>query len=192
MQHDLPVLLKKAFDAYYQAPLAAWNEYASYCEIIEVPAETVLKKAGRSEYYFYFIIKGAVGLFLYKDPNYVCVDFAFEMQFCADYMSVITTTATPLEMRTITSCVLARMPIGTFRKLGNTPMGLQIMLISAEMSFVDKQQQQIDLLTKSANERLNELEAQYKGIGERVPQKYIASYLGITPQSLSRIRRLNN
>jgi CRP-like cAMP-binding protein len=192
MQYNLPALLKKAFDAFYETPIEAWTEYANSCEIIEVPAETVLKKARRSEYYFYFIIKGSVGLFLLKDPNYVCIDFAFEMQFCADYMSIITDTATPLEMRTIEPCILARMPVATFRQLGRTPMGLQIMLISAEVSFVDKQQQQIDLLTKSATQRLQELENHYPGIADRVAQKYIASYLGITPQSLSRIRRLNN
>lgn len=191
MQHNLSQLLKRSFDPYYQAPIEAWIEFADGCEIIEVPGETVLKKPDRSEFYFYFIISGTVGIFLLKESKYVCLDFAFDRQFCADYMSIITAEVTPLEMRTIEACTLARMPVATFRKLGSTPVGVHLMRTSAEASFVGKQQQQIDLLTKSAGQRLLELETLFPAIAARVPQKYIASYLGITPQSLSRIRRSN-
>jgi CRP-like cAMP-binding protein len=43
-------------------------------------------------------------------------------------------------------------------------------------------------LTKSASERYEEFLRQYPDIDRRVPNHQIASYLGITPQSLSRIR----
>jgi CRP-like cAMP-binding protein len=68
-------------------------------------------------------------------------------------------------------------------------MGMVIMRISAETSFIEKQQQQIELLTKSAEERYHILSIKYPNIFQRVAQKHIASYLGITPQSLSRIRK---
>jgi CRP-like cAMP-binding protein len=44
-------------------------------------------------------------------------------------------------------------------------------------------------LSKSAAERYAEFIARYPCIGQRVPNHQIASYLGITPQSLSRVRR---
>ncbi|MGE8428723.1 MAG: hypothetical protein ACN6O7_12630, partial [Sphingobacterium sp.] len=65
--------------------------------------------------------------------------------------------------------------------------GEKITRLCAESSFILKQQQQIDLLLKSAKERYMELVDTKKGI-ERIPLKYLASYLGITPQSLSRLR----
>ena len=43
-------------------------------------------------------------------------------------------------------------------------------------------------LSKSASERYEEFIKRYPDIGQRVPNHQIASYLGITPQSLSRIR----
>lgn len=43
-------------------------------------------------------------------------------------------------------------------------------------------------LSKSASERYEEFIARFPDIGQRVPNHQIASYLGITPQSLSRIR----
>jgi len=54
--------------------------------------------------------------------------------------------------------------------------------------FVEKQQQQIDLLTKTAEQRYQELMNKNPEIIQRIAQKHIASYLGITTQSLSRIR----
>jgi len=47
-------------------------------------------------------------------------------------------------------------------------------------------------LTKSAGERYEEFKTTYPHIDNRVPNHQIASYLGITPQSLSRIRGKNN
>lgn len=187
MNYDLADLLKRSFDPYFEAPMAAWNQFSAQCTIDEIAKGTILKKANRAETSFHFIIQGVVGLFLIGERNSVCVDFAFDYQFCADYMSVITKQPTPLEMCTLEPCILASMPLSTFRELGSTGIGLQLMLVSAESSFVDKQQQQIDLLTKTAKQRLMELETKYPGISHRVAQKHIASYLGITPQSLSRI-----
>jgi CRP-like cAMP-binding protein len=74
-------------------------------------------------------------------------------------------------------------------QLKQTGMGQLIFLISAESSFVEKQQQQIDLLLKTAEERYFELLEKQPELIKRIPQKFIASYLGITTQSLSRIRK---
>lgn len=63
------------------------------------------------------------------------------------------------------------------------------MRVAAESSLIAKQQQQIDLLTKTAEQRYEEMMQQRPDWVRRLPQKHLASYLGITPQSLSRIRR---
>jgi len=69
----------------------------------------------------------------------------------------------------------------------NGNFGQKITRLVAEGSYIEKQQQQIDLLTKTAKSRYIEQLQTRNGI-EKIPLKYIASYLGITPQSLSRIR----
>ncbi|MNX95238.1 hypothetical protein D3C86_1275050 [compost metagenome] len=81
---------------------------------------------------------------------------------------------------------LFRISKTNFDKLGyNSDFGDKICRFASEALFVHKQQQQIDILTKTAAERYLELQ----NIVQRTPQKYIASYLGVTPQSLSRIRK---
>ena len=47
-------------------------------------------------------------------------------------------------------------------------------------------------LTSTAEERYNDFLATYPTIAQRVPQHMLASYLGITPETLSRIRKLQS
>jgi len=48
----------------------------------------------------------------------------------------------------------------------------------------------VNSLTATAEERYNDFLAMYPTIAQRVPQHMLASYLGITPETLSRIRKL--
>jgi CRP/FNR family transcriptional regulator, anaerobic regulatory protein len=185
----LTVILKRSFDQYFNAPVEAWREFSSLCESVTFEKDEVIKKQGATEKYFYFIIQGSAGIFLWKDKNFVCLDFAFDHSFCCDYMSLLLRQPTPLQLVALEKSEMARITSSQFYELGKTPVGKVIMQVSAESSFVDKQQQQIELLTKSAQERYIILSEKFPHIHQRVAQKHIASYLGITPQSLSRIRR---
>ena len=103
-------------------------------------------------------------------------------------MSLLLRQPTPLQLVALEKSEMVKISSNNFYKLGQTPVGQMIIQISAETSFVEKQQQQIELLTKTAEERYKILSDKYPNIYQRVAQKHIASYLGITPQSLSRIR----
>ncbi len=58
----------------------------------------------------------------------------------------------------------------------------------AERLFYRKEQKEIELLKCSAEERYRHFITDFPGLSQRVPQYHVASYLGITPESLSRIR----
>lgn len=186
----IALLLKTAFDKFYPAPIEAWEEFAAYCEPINFAKEEVIKAAHTIEKYFYFILKGSAGLFLWKENHSVCLDFAFEYGACCDFMSLLTRKPTELEVLALEKSEMLRIPADTFYALSQKTVGQMIFHNSIQESFIDKQQQQIELLTKTAEERYHLLDVRYPGIHQRVAQKHIASYLGITPQSLSRIRSL--
>lgn len=70
---------------------------------------------------------------------------------------------------------------------------IQLLLIYVgilEQSMNKKILRENALITKSATERYLDMKKEYHGIEKRVSQAHIASYLGITPVSLSRIRRV--
>ncbi|QNR25211.1 Crp/Fnr family transcriptional regulator [Croceimicrobium hydrocarbonivorans] len=182
--------LKQSFDHYFEAPIEAWLEFAEFCEPIRFKKDEVIKAQGTAERYFYFIIEGSAGVFLWKNHNFVCLDFALEKSACCDYMSLLTGESTELEIVALEKSEMIRMPRAEFHRLGQKSVGRVIMQMTAEASFIEKQQQQIELLTKNAEERYHILQKRFPGIELRIAQKHIASYLGITPQSLSRLRKL--
>lgn len=182
-------MLKETFDVFFNAPLAVWEEFASHCELVTFDKDEIIKSENTQERYFYFILKGSVGIFLWKENNFVCLDFAFDRQFCADYMSLLIKQPTPLQMMALEKTEMLRMTTAQYDKLTEEPVGKIIRRVAAEMSFVGKQQQQIQLLTLSAKERYQILLQMFPNIQNRIAQNHIASYLGITPQSLSRIKK---
>lgn len=184
----LAEILKKSFEKYFNAPIEAWKEFAEFCEPINFAKDGIIKHQNKKEKYFYFIIKGSAGIFLWKENNFVCLDFAFDNNFCGDYMSLLTQKPTELEVVALEKSEMVRISRDNFYNLSQKSVGQVIMQKSAESSFVEKQQQQIELLTKSAEERYRILQTKFPNIHQRIAQKHIASYLGITPQSLSRIR----
>jgi len=181
--------LKASFDKYFNAPIEVWQAFEILCEPMQFKKNEILKHANESEKYGYFIVKGSCGVFIWKENNYVCLDLMFEDSFFADYMSLITNEVSPLETIALEDCELLRISKVNIQKLKETPYGMLLFLISAESTFVEKQQQQIDLMLKTAEQRYLDLLEKHPNIILRTPQKHLASYLGITTQSLSRIRR---
>ncbi|MEM9078487.1 MAG: Crp/Fnr family transcriptional regulator, partial [Bacteroidota bacterium] len=59
----------------------------------------------------------------------------------------------------------------------------------AEKMFLIKSKREIALLSKTAKERYLDLFQERPKLLKQIPLKYIASYIGVTPQALSRIRK---
>jgi CRP-like cAMP-binding protein len=58
-----------------------------------------------------------------------------------------------------------------------------------KQELIAKTQKEVDLATKSAEDRLIICREQYPNLENAISHKYIASYLGISPESFSRIRK---
>jgi len=180
--------LKKSFDKYFEAPIEVWKSFTDLCEEVKFKKNEIIKAKGQTEKSAYFILDGSCGVFLWKENNYVCLDIVLENNFFADQMSLITGQPSPLETIALETTTTLRISASNIAKLKKSPFGNLLFLLGAENSFVEKQQQQIDLLTKTAEQRYEELMNKNPQIIQRISQKHIASYLGITTQSLSRIR----
>jgi len=73
--------------------------------------------------------------------------------------------------------------------LKKTPIGSVLFMIGEQHDNAKKQSQQMELMTKTAEQRYLDIITDRPELLDRISQKHIASYLGITSQSLSRIRR---
>jgi CRP-like cAMP-binding protein len=180
--------LKQSFDKYFEAPIEVWKGFTDFCDEVKFKKNETIKPTGQTEKNAYFILEGACGVFLWKENNFVCLDIVLENNFFADYMSLITEQPSPLETLALENTTALKITATNIAKLKQSHFGNILFLSGAENSFVEKQQQQIDLLTKTAEQRHEELMCKNPELIQRIAQKHIASYLGITTQSLSRIR----
>ena len=181
--------LKMTFDKYYEAPIEAWKYFVEMCEQINYNKNEKIREANKRDSYGYFLLEGAVGLFVWKENNYICLDLLIEENFFADDISLTTGKPTPIEIIALENSSLLRISKSNIEKLKQTPMGKLLFSIGDQNALIDKQHQQIELMTKTAEQRYIELLQKRPELIQRISQKDIASYLGISTQSLSRIRR---
>jgi len=181
--------LKKAFDPYFEAPLEAWIYFANLCEEKNYKKNQIIKEAGKTDRYGYFLLEGSCGLFVWKENSYACIDLFLENNFFADDISLITGKASPIEIVALEKSNLLRISKSNIEELKKTPMGGMLFVIGDQNAYAEKQKQQIEFMTKTAEERYLDLFQNQPQLLQRIHQKHIASYLGITTQSLSRIRK---
>ncbi len=181
--------LKKAFDKYYEAPIEAWKYFVDLCEEMNFEKKAIIKEANKRENYGYFLLEGAVGLFVRNENNYICLDLFIENNFFADELSLLSSKPSPVEIIALEKSSVLRMSKSNMEKLRQTPMGILLFSIGDQQSLLEKQEKQIELMTQTAEERYLQLLQNKPELIQRISQKDIASYLGISTQSLSRIRR---
>lgn len=180
--------LKNIFDTYIELDVRVWENFEKIGKTGNYPKGYVLKEPYATEKYLNIVIEGCGGNLIWKKNNFVCIDIVSKGEFLCDYMSFVLQEQTPIEVKLFNDSTLFQISHTNFQNLLTLgPHGESITKVIADAAFIAKQKQQIALLTKSAKERYLELISNKKGI-ERTSLKYIASYLGITPQSLSRIR----
>jgi CRP-like cAMP-binding protein len=130
-----------------------------------------------------------VCILIWNVNNFTCTDLLFDYEFAFDYLSFLTRKPTPYEVRTMEDTEIFTTSYNDFvRFTTQSSYGDKIWRYATQALYIDKHYQQLQLLTMTATQRYK-LALEHQGsLMQRIPQKYIASYLGITQQSLSRMR----
>jgi CRP-like cAMP-binding protein len=183
-------LIKQIFDPYFEAPLEIWESFASFLKESSYKKNEIIKGVNKTEKHLSIIVDGSAAICLWKENSTVCLDLCYENEFFGDYMSFLTQKPTELFTQALEPTKILSISYSDLNELyKSSQIGLYIGRAAAESLFIHKQRQQIDLLMLTAEERYLKLLEQQPEIIKRTPQKHIASYLGITPESFSRIRK---
>ncbi len=181
-------ILKSYFDLIVDLELNVWDNFAKLGNVQTFLKETVIKPNNTTEKKFSFLIEGSGGNLIWNKNNFVCTEISLEHEPICDYVSFMTQKPSPIEVRLFENSKIFQIHYQDFQKIFlNGNHGEQVSRLALELAYKEKEQLQIDLLTKTAKERyLAKISRNPQT--EKIPLKYLASYLGITPQSLSRIR----
>ncbi len=117
------------------------------------------------------------------------MQIALEDWFISDFYSYITRTPATLFVEAIEDSVIFQMEYAAIEGLCAQIHSLsEYFRISTERAFAFSRMRALSSLSKTAEDRYLELVARYPDISQRVPQKVIASYLGISAEFLSKIK----
>jgi len=180
--------------AYYESivPLqeAEWNFMASHFQRKFFPKNSIILKRGETENHLSFIEKGVVRYFIPGEEKELTFGFSFDREFTCAYDSFLTGNPSEYSLQTITGTVIWQISHSDLEKVyAETTVGNYLGRKAAEKLFLSKSKRELALLKYNARERYLRLLEEQPHILKQIPLKYIASYLGITPQALSRIRR---
>lgn len=110
--------------------------------------------------------------------------------FIGGYSSLISKRPNQIIQEALTDCVIWETNYANLTALYEEHPDLESMArCLAEQFFVQKEQREIEIVLLNANERYEIFQQQYAALEQIIPQYHIASYLGITPTQLSRIRK---
>ena len=147
-------------------------------------------RVGQTEKYLYFIEKGIVRSYLERRESEVTVEFSFQETIFSSYASFLTQTPSLVDVQAITDLVIWRVGYADLQKIyADSNIGNLIGRVASELLFIEKSNRELALLCKTAEERYLDLINEHPELIQNIPLKYIASYIGITPQALSRIRK---
>ncbi len=183
--------LKKAIEVY--APNIEKEHVESFLQIAnykKIKKGEILVHIGDSPKELYFIISGLVrSYYIDINGNDVTRYFITENSFCCAEMLLM---KKPFDccFEALENCNLLCFDGSSFKSLTSQNINYMKAYISAlEQSLIYKIERENSFLLKSAVERYLDFKKIHLDLEKRVNQSHIASYLGITPVSLSRIRR---
>lgn len=178
-------LIKNNYPALNRIHLKRFLEFSN---LIELPKKEIITSEGRRHSYFYFLIQGAAKSYYLKDGKEVCAWFAFENEVIGN-LNVYKGKPSNETIELIENSVMICLHIEKIKELSKSDILLKEFLhdmIIEHALFLEERLFQLQYM--SSKERHQKLLKQEPLLYQRVSINDIASYLGISRETLSRIR----
>lgn len=154
---------------------------------------TVLTNYGDVEQNLYFIHEGIIEIKIRSNTTEKILDFFFQQEFVTCFTSFLRQTQSDAEMTTLTNCTTEVIRYADLKEAYKTSYHAnKIGRLLTEHAYLRKAQREKELLSKTAEERYTEMFESHREYISQIPVNRIARYLGIHPESLSRIRKKLN
>jgi CRP-like cAMP-binding protein len=183
------VSLFQFFRNYKMLSKEAEGAIAEISKVITIKKNTDLQPIGHTCKTIYFINKGVARIYYFKDGNDVTESFAFENNIIARVESLFTGKPSRKAIQILEDAeIVAIDSTKLFKLYDEFPEIERLFRLIFEAAYVGTVDRIEGIQFHSAEERYNALMKEAPDVLKRIPLKYIASYLGITQVSLSRIR----
>lgn len=149
-----------------------------------------LIQTNQVEQYLYFIEKGTVGIFYPNEDQNQCVGFGYSPSLICSFPSFVKKRPSEYFIQILSKTKVIGISRNEFyHLLEKFPELERLWRVMLEEALLGRIEREIDLLTIAPQTRIQRLLNRSPHIFQIVPLKYIASYLRMTPETLSRNMR---
>ncbi|WP_286441536.1 MULTISPECIES: Crp/Fnr family transcriptional regulator [unclassified Myroides] len=162
-----------------------------YFEWVDYPKNSLIEEEGKVPGYLYFVVSGFVRLFHYNDKgDEVTTHINCPPGFITSYTHFVNQSKSDENLISTTDCQLLRITKANLDFLIQQSTAFKdfsFWVFQQSLAYNEKRSKELSTLT--AEQRYIKLMDEYPEIVQQVPMQHIASFLGMNPKSLSRIRK---
>ena len=158
---------------------------------VELKKKEILLFAGDHSSHMRFIASGCLrSYYMDEEAREHIIQIGIEDWWINDLYSYLTNTPAKQFIQAIDDSVVLQIHKNDLNSLFiSVPALERFFRFKFEKAYVALQERTINTMSKTAEERYIEFRSKYRHIEQRIPQYMVASYLGITPEHLSTIRK---
>lgn len=165
-----------------------------------VKSKAVVRETGKNEYYqeagkipreIIFLTEGIIRICYYNhNGDEITKYFISENNFVVDINSYMQHIPSSEYVQAVTDCRYIVLSREAMKELSMTIIGWDDIINKIiARGLIEKVNRISTMMGEDATERYQRFLERFPGLANRIPLNYLASYLGITPSSLSRIRK---
>jgi len=162
-----------------------------YCEFREFDKRTIIVQPGDTDQYLSMVIKGLVMKYVTVKKTQAILQLATEGHVIAAEISYLARVASLVYIETLEPTVMLSMRYDKMEEaLVNYPKGEELGRKILESMYIRKDEKKFLWQSMNPRERFLHYVEHHPHMLQRVPQKYLASYLNIKPETFSRLKHL--
>jgi signal-transduction protein with cAMP-binding, CBS, and nucleotidyltransferase domain len=184
-------ILQKYIDQFIDLPVEELEALINSIEVRSVDKKVRLTDINETEKYLYFVIKGLARKFFYKGKEEIITQIAKEGELISSSVSYFSGLPSGYVIETIEPTTFYSLHHDRAEQLYSKYPKLERLsrLIITEL-FLQKEVWELERIRYSTKERFLRFMNDNPELFQRVPQKYLASYLNIKPETFSRLKHL--
>jgi CRP-like cAMP-binding protein len=168
-----------------------WEAFASHLTVKNFSKGEYLIREGQIETRVHFLDQGSTRHYFIRDGKDYTVDFQFKGEFITAYYSLITGEPSEIFIEALEDTKTISIQSNRLKEFyDQSHNGERIGRIVAENQYINRLRREMTLLSQTAEQRYAALLQKNPGLVCQLSVKHLSSYLGVQPESLSRIRKI--
>ncbi|NUO01844.1 MAG: Crp/Fnr family transcriptional regulator [Saprospiraceae bacterium] len=183
--------IRKNIERHISLSDAEFEHFLTFMTARKLRKRQYLVQQGDHTHYSYYVVKGCLRAFKADNSGKEhIIQFALEDWWIGDMAALTTGTPARLNIECLEDCDILQIHYEDQERLyAELPKFERFFRIIIQNSLVATQNRLLSVMSQPAYDRYLEFMERYPKVVQRVANHHIASYLGIAPESLSRLRK---